>query len=250
MIGRLAAYARLFHSPADAYRYAQLRRRHRAGSAGPAAQLRLRALGGAAVVCRPGQDVWTLKHTFLEGFHQPPAELPRSAVIVDLGTNVGYTVADLAHRHPDARIVGVELDAENYEIARRNTARYGDRVTLVHAAVWTENGTVAYGGEAADAFHVTPGDPPRGARTAPALTLAALFDRLGLERVDYVKMDVEGAEAAILAAPLDWADRVQSLKIELHPPAELDACRAALEGRGFSCGRDARHPHCLVAVRR
>ena len=244
----LLAWRKVFQAPRDAWRYARLRSLQRRGLDGPPVLLRLRTLGGAAVLCRPGQDVWTLKHTFIEGFHRPPRPLPAGATIVDLGSNVGYTVADLACRHPDAQVIGVEMDERNFDLAVRNTAVFGSRVRLLRAAVWTEDGEIAYTGVDADAFHV---DPAAGgtAMTAPAVRLDTLLRDHGVERVHYLKMDIEGAEAAILAAPLDWADRVDAMKIELHPPADSAACRAALEARGFACTGDARHPNTIIAMR-
>jgi FkbM family methyltransferase len=246
-LARAARYAGLFQSPLDAWRYARLRRASRRGTPLPPAELRLRALGGAALLCRPNQDVWTLKHTFVHGFHLPPAPLADDAVILDLGSNVGYTVADLAVRYPRARIVGVEMDDQNWRIARRNAAAFGDRVTVLHAAVWVEDGTVAYGGDEADAFHVLADGRGTGVRHAPAKRIGTLLDELGIGRVDYVKMDIEGAEAALLDGDLAWADRVRLMKIELHPPAGYAA--AALGAHGFACRRDDRHWDTIVAVR-
>lgn len=52
-------------------------------------------------------------------------------MIVDLGANLGITVADNARRYPEAQIIAVELDPENAELARRNTAPWADRVELL-----------------------------------------------------------------------------------------------------------------------
>ena len=245
------AYCAVLQTPADFYRYASLRvRQSRGRVTAPPAAIRLRSLGGVPVLCRPGQDVWTLKYTFVSQFHLPPVPLPERATIVDLGCNVGYTVAHFAHLYPAARIVGVEMDEPNLELARINTAPFGARIRLMHAAVWTEDGTVAYDGSGEDAYQVVPLPPTTGLRHAPARRLTSLLDEAGVRRADYLKMDIEGAEAAILASPLDWADRVAALKIELHPPAELQQCQERLEAHGFRCWSDGRHPRCLAAVRR
>ena len=249
----------VMQAPVDLLRYARLRRDYARGVVTEPRVLRLRSLGGAAVLCRPSQDVFTFKHTFLARFHLPPAPLPPDATIVDLGSNVGYTVADLAHHYPRARVIGVEMDAANFALARANTASFADRVTLIHAAVWTENGVVSYSGaDGDDAFHVdglastTAADsaPPAGVRNAPARRLGSILDELCVSRVDYLKMDIEGAEGPLLAGSLDWADRVHSMKVEIHPPATIESCRRALEARGFTCWEDEHHPACLCAERR
>lgn len=243
-------------SPADMYRYARLRTRYRRGVQSGSATIRLRSLGGAGVICRSSQDVYTFKHTFLAGYHLPPVALPPDATIVDLGSNVGYTVADFAHRYPQARIVGVEMDRDNFELACSNTARYGDRVTLLHAAVWTHDGVVRYVGDADDAFHVADeavaaaGSETKAERLAPAKRIATVLEACGADRVDYMKVDIEGAEGTIFAAPIEWAHRVRSMKVEVHPPVTTEFVARALTPLGFSCWNDTRHPACLCAVKR
>jgi FkbM family methyltransferase len=70
-------------------------------------------------------------------------------VILDLGANIGITVADNARRYPGARLIAVELDPENAELARLNTAPWADRVELLQGAVWTEDGEIASSASAA-----------------------------------------------------------------------------------------------------
>lgn len=255
----LREYAAIMHSPLDAWRYARLRMLYglaqaRGVAIGVArstpARIRVRSLDGAAVLCRPSQDVWTFKYTFLEQFHLPPMEIPPHATIVDLGSNVGYTVAHLATRYPEARVIGVEMDAANFELAVRNTASFGERVQLIHAAVWTSDGTISYTGEDDDAFKVAEHADEAGARSAPARRLTSIFDEHGIEQVDYLKMDIEGAEAAILADPAGWCSRVRSMKVEIHAPFSAEECRALLEAQGFSCWLDESHWNCVCAVRK
>lgn len=252
----LVQYARVMQSPADMYRYARLRTRYGRGVESGSATIRLRSLGGAGVICRSSQDVYTFKHTFLAGYHLPPVALPPDATIVDLGSNVGFTVADFAHRYPQARIVGVEMDRRNFELACSNTARYGGRVTLLHAAVWTHDGVVHYAGDADDAFHVAGeevaavGSEANATRTAPAKRIATVLEVCGVDRVDYMKIDIEGAEGAIFAEPIEWARRVRSMKIEVHAPVTTAFVASALTPLGFACWDDTRHPACLCAIKR
>lgn len=254
----LRQYTAVMQSPLDVWRYAQLRMRYglaqARGSAGGSSRaapgrIRVRCLDGASVLCRPSQDVWTFKYTFVEQFHLPPVELQDRATIVDLGSNVGYTVAHLATRYPGARVIGVEMDAANFELAVRNTAHFGERVQLIHAAVWTEDGSISYTGEDDDAFRVAECPDESGARRAPAMRLITVLDECGVDEVDYLKMDIEGAEAAILADPAEWCSRVRSMKVEIHSPYTAADCRAKLESHGFTCRIDDHHWNCVSAVR-
>jgi FkbM family methyltransferase len=136
-------------------------------------------------------------------------------VILDLGANVGYTMVDFALRHPTARVIGVELDRDNAVLASRNVAPFGGRCTVLHSAVWTANGTVRYG----------MGVPPEGewgyrvgggAEEAPAVRVETLLDRLGVGRVAFLKMDIEGAELELFSDGAAWLSRVDALYVEVH----------------------------------
>lgn len=244
-------YARVLHTPLAIGRYLWLRLLYQSGTRSTVPRaIRMRSLGGASLLCRPTRaDIFTFKSTFLGGYHLPPHPLPRHATILDLGSNIGYTVADLAYRYPSARVVGVEMDARNYDLAVRNTAHFGPRVQLIHAAVWTDDGEIAYAGEHDDGFQVTAGAPNAGQLSAPAKRIETIMAECGIQRVDYLKMDIEGAEAAIFEHP-GWLDRIESLKVEIHPPARRDAIARILDSAGFRCRDASDHPNGLCAVRR
>ncbi len=89
--------------------------------------MRLRPLGGSEVLLRPStSDVDTVWGTFAGRYHLPPPEAGEPRLIWDLGANIGLTMADLAVRHPGARVVGVELDSENAALARANVDPVAD----------------------------------------------------------------------------------------------------------------------------
>lgn len=109
--------------------------------------LRLRPLGGQPVIVRPrSADQFALDDAFVGRYHLPPPELAGEQldVIWDLGANIGLTMAHFARLYPQAVVIGLELDADNAELCGRNTAAWGDRCEIVHAAVWTEDGEVEY----------------------------------------------------------------------------------------------------------
>jgi FkbM family methyltransferase len=215
--------------------------------------VRLRALAGHEVALRPHTaDNLALIGTFMGRHHLPPPEAavdPR--LIWDLGSNIGLTVADLACAYPSATIVGVELDDANAELARRNTAAWSDRCEVLRGAVWTEDGVVTYTRPPGDeqGFHI---DDSAGSGAphadAPAITLDGLLARVRGD-VDYVKMDIEGAEREVLRNNTAWAARVRSIKVEVHPPYSVEECMADLSELGFRAQRGEGHPALVVGVR-
>jgi FkbM family methyltransferase len=221
-------------------------------------RIRLRPLGGRAVLLRPySSDYDVLLDTFLSRYHLEPL---RSApdTILDLGANVGLTIAHYASLYPQARIVGVELDAHNFELCRENIAPFGERCRVVHGAIWAEEGEITYRRQSGNewGFAIGGGDgqrgdsDPRGEEvSAPALTIDSLLARVGWSRVDFVKMDIEGAEREVLRGGESWSERVASIGVEVHFPYTVQECERDLQRLGFSTARLLRHRNAVLGQR-
>jgi FkbM family methyltransferase len=178
-------------------------------------------------------DLWVATETLAPAFHLPGPEVDRDAarLVWDLGANVGITTAHLAIRMPRAEVVAVELDAANAGVARRNLSGHGGRCRVVEAGVWTHDGRLRYGGDAGQevGFRVGGGD-----RSAEALSLDTLLARGGGGPVDYVKMDLEGAEREVLRHATGWAAHVRAIRVEVHEPYTVAECQADLRALGFA----------------
>jgi FkbM family methyltransferase len=252
VLSRLHRYPSVFESWRDVLVYARSIL-YLNGSA-PALELRVKQLRGKILRCRPAtSDPWVLWDVFYHKFQQLPPDCNAPITIVDAGANVGYTTAYYASEYPNARILAVEMDQANYELALFNTDSFGDRCRVVHAAVWDRDGRVDYQGTEQQGYRVSAcddvGTGQAQARTVESRTLSSLFDEYRVDEVDFLKMDIEGAEAVVLRDRQDWLARVRCLKIEFHPPMSADECAAILRRNGFVCRRDTDHDHCLIAIR-
>jgi ubiquinone/menaquinone biosynthesis C-methylase UbiE len=58
------------------------------------------------------------------------AVAPEGGTVLDAGTGPGVLLVELARRRPDLRLTGVDLSADMVTAARRNVARFGDRVAV------------------------------------------------------------------------------------------------------------------------
>jgi FkbM family methyltransferase len=189
--------------------------------------VRLRPLGGAAVEVRRGSDdPWVLREAFTWSDQLPPPGVePR--FIVDLGANIGMSMALFAVRFPDARIVGIEPDPANAELCRRNVAAWGSRCQVLEAAVWSEDGTVRIAGGATSAYSVQ-----EDGREVSSISLSKLVEKYG--PIDYVKVDIEGGEREMFAHNTGWADSVGCMNVEVHAPYSIEGCVHDLTRLGFS----------------
>ena len=184
---------------------------------------------------RPGtSDAATFDEVFVSREYDLPLADFSPRRILDLGANVGFVSVLFASRWPNASILSVEPQTENILLLKRNAGHYRG-ITALHAAVWSRATDVVIENpaDAANAFRVAESNAAEAPRV-PALTIPQLIERLGGERVDLLKMDVEGAEREILRDARSWLDRVAVLMIELHDrivPGCAEALYQALQGR-------------------
>jgi FkbM family methyltransferase len=228
-------------------RYRSLGHQHGDRSGGPeTVELALRPLRGHSIEVRPGTaDQYAIEDTFIPPVHLPPDEATNGGVrwIWDLGSNIGLTIAHFAVLFPEARIVGVELDSGNAEICARNIAPWKSRCRLIEAAVWHSDGELRYASEPGNelGFKVEEGEAAVGreTRSVPAVSLNTISRDLGEgERVDYVKMDIEGAERDVLRVNTEWARVVRTIKVEVHSPYTVEECERDLRALGFGVSED------------
>jgi FkbM family methyltransferase len=154
------------------------------------------------------------------------ADLKEGSIALDLGAYSGLTSILFRDACGDSgRVVAVEADAANIEAARHNFAAYsaatGREIDLVEGAIWTHNDGIAFSSEGGMGSSATAivGSRGSGAGRVSSMTLSELARRCRLDRVDFVKCDVEGAEATILADTEFFARHRPRMIVEVHPVA-------------------------------
>jgi FkbM family methyltransferase len=200
------------------------------------------------VFVRPrSSDPIVVKETFGGRYHLPPIPLAGLETILDLGANIGLTMVHFAALCPEAYVVGVELDSDNVALARRNIAPWSNRCSVIEAAVWVRDEVVRY--RLAEGAECGAAVSSAGAKEVEGIALNTLIGRVGWDTVDYLKMDIEGAERAILKENTSWSSRVRSIKIETHDGYRRDECLADLERLGFKAAIDPRHSAAVSGIR-
>ena len=189
-------------------------------------------------------DAQVLWDTFFRKYHVPE-KLEESSVIVDLGANVGYTMAHYAFLFQNSKIIGVELDKQNYLLAQKNLETLKDKCQLINAGIWIEDGTISYEGVSEWGFKIS----NNGNDKALAISMNSLLKKFNLTKIDFLKVDIEGAEKDIFENPDEWINLVNQIKMEIHPPATIENMSKKLEKFGFQVSKDDKHPSAINAVR-
>lgn len=126
-------------------------------------------------------------------------------VVLDCGANVG-TFTRIALAAGAAKVVAFEIDPRNVECLRRNFRQEAaeGRVIVMDKGVWNSAGTVEVKIYQNSNWNtaVMPDRPETQEKprimTLPVTSIDQAVEQLGLERVDFIKMDVEGAEVEAL----------------------------------------------------
>jgi FkbM family methyltransferase len=118
--------------------------------------------------------------------------LGRRGRALDLGGHIG-TFA-LAAAAPGHEVVVVDASARHIDLLRRSVAANGfRRVRVVHAAVGDHNGSLRFHSNGLWGMVACPGlDGPT--EEVRCVTGDDLLDEVGWDRVDVIKMDIEGSE--------------------------------------------------------
>jgi FkbM family methyltransferase len=154
--------------------------------------------------------------------------------ILDCGSNIGLSVIFFKRLFPAAKVVGFEPDPQAFSTLRQNIASFGlTDVALFDRAVWTSATTLEFFREGADAGRI---NQPLAAGTSCQVSTVRLRDYL-TQRVDMLKLDIEGAETDVM---LDVSDRlrdVHNIFVEYHSfadrPQRLDELTSVLRANGF-----------------
>jgi FkbM family methyltransferase len=167
-------------------------------------------LGHAFHFYSPQEFLHGAKELFIEDLYRQ--YLGPNPFIIDCGANMGLSIVYLKHNHPDAEIIAFEPDEVNYGLLSKNIDSFGYKnVTLRKEAVWKENTTLLFSNEGSMSSKIT--DEQSGVtREVRAIRLRDCIDR----PVDFLKIDIEGAEYDVIKDVADRLSLVKNLFIEYH----------------------------------
>jgi FkbM family methyltransferase len=186
---------------------------------------------------RVSTDKYVIAEVLLGDQYQCLANFTDVRTIVDAGANIGTTSAFLLNRYPEARVIALEPDAKNFAVLQRNLEPYGARAVAVRAALWpqqqelwVDRGHFRDGGDWSTQVTAR---PLPGADVVSGLSLGDLMSRFTIDRIDILKIDIEGAERQILNASFaGLIDRIENIAIELHDRECQELFASVLAGRG------------------
>lgn len=155
-------------------------------------------------------------------------------VILDCGANIGLSSIFFKRIYPKAKVISFEPDSFIYKACQENLNAFGfNDIQLVNAAVWKFDGFLNFLSDQSLGGMIVDVDATSSGNKVPAVDLNNYL----VEEIDFLKMDIEGAELDVLRHCQDNLHLVKNLFVEYHSdvkkPQELQELLTILSNSGF-----------------
>lgn len=159
--------------------------------------------------------------------HEPRASrllsqcLRPGMTVVDVGSNLGYyALLESWLVEPQGMVIAIEPVPENAELCKRNISLNGcSNIVFRQMAISDQNATLpVHVSERSNWHSLYPVPWPTKEVSVAACTLDALVRELSLDRVDLIRMDLEGYELKVLdGMRATICQHSPRLLVEIHP---------------------------------
>ena len=171
-------------------------------------------------------------------------------IIFDLGANIGLAAIYFKNRFPVSKIFCVEPEDSNYELLRTNMERYND-VFCIKSGIWNKSTNLVIDNPSAKKYEFTVREVSySNAFTIKARSIKDIMEEYGIEKIDIVKIDIEGSEKELFFDNYDyWMPRTRVIIIELHDRIRRGSSASffkALINYNFSIKQQGEYLYCFL----
>jgi FkbM family methyltransferase len=179
---------------------------------------------GPVVIRKGTTDIEVFKAIFVRGNYRLPVDI-KPKLIIDGGAYVGFSSIYFSLKYPQAKIIAVEPEGSNFEILEKNTRNFPN-IRRIKAGLWYKNAPLrvrdvglGHWGFRTEEIEESKDSGLQG------ITVSSLLEDSGFDRIDVLKLDIEGAEKEIFARDCeDWLRKVNILAAEIH-----DGCKPLVD---------------------
>ena len=163
-------------------------------------------------------DAASFLHGFEEIFEteiykfQSSSKIP---LIIDCGSNIGLSVVYFKTLCPDAKLLAYEPDKNIAETLQKNIDSFGlKNIEFNRAAIWVHDNGVEFQEEGGFSGRIPKEGDIENIVKVPSVRLKNVLDQY--PKIDFLKMDIEGAEFEVLKDCKDQLIKIENLFIEYH----------------------------------
>lgn len=178
----------------------------------PAGKIKTHVLFGKPLFfCDSIQLLNGLEEIFIEESYRQ--KLQQRPYIIDCGANIGLSIIYMKRKYPNAEIVAFEPDDTNFSLLSKNINSFGySNITLRKEAIWIDNTTLQFSNEGSMGSKIEIDHKNKNTIEVKAIRLKDFLIR----GVDFLKIDIEGAEYKVLHDIADNLHFVKNMFVEYH----------------------------------
>ncbi|MDH5763861.1 MAG: FkbM family methyltransferase [Nitrospinota bacterium] len=192
----------------------------------------------------PRRLLQTFKEVFMDECYMDCLQrpIPKGGSVIDIGANAGFFSMFAASRFDQPKILSYEPIPVNFRQLEKNRELNPQHDIHPHQnAVAGKAGEITLTFDPSDSF-TTSASMTRKQEgeeiKVTCVTLKDIFEKYGLERCDFLKMDCEGAEYDIFYnCPEDILSRIDQIAMEVHkgtePRHDMDSLEQFFKHHGF-----------------
>lgn len=134
-------------------------------------------------------------------------------LILDGGANIGFASVWFAVNFPEATILAVEPDAQNFALLKQNVESFKGRVIPIRAALWHERSNLGISNPSSGAAALRVEPDPSG--EIQSVHPSDLLTDMKSTSFTIVKLDIEGAQKYLFSKNTGWVGQADVVIIEL-----------------------------------
>ena len=174
-------------------------------------KIKLHKFGETTIHYKNGIELlYSLKEIFVDDIYKMIFQT-ETPLIIDCGANIGLSILYMKKKFPSARIIAFEPDMFNYDLLEKNTGIYKN-IELRNQAVWNENTKLYFENTGTMGSSVIPAGKSSNQSFIDAIRLKDLLT----QRIDFLKLDIEGAEFKVIEDCRNSLHLIENLFIEYH----------------------------------
>ncbi|MBW8522131.1 FkbM family methyltransferase [Chryseobacterium chendengshani] len=149
-------------------------------------------------------------------------------IIIDAGGNVGLFTVLMKNTFPDAEIITIEPDPDNFLMAKKNLQNYPN-IKVLNKGLWSNDVRLKILDEDVAKWGIQVVEDNENGKIE-AICINTIFKENNFDRIDLLKMDIEGSEKEVFSKNYeDWLPKVKMLIVELHDSMQKDSSRTFFE---------------------
>ena len=134
-------------------------------------------------------------------------------LIIDCGANIGVSILYFKTLYPESKIIAFEPDIKVFNALEKNMNSFGfNDVKLIGKALWNSETVLEFTSEGGDAGRIFQSESQSSTYQVQTVRLRDYLE----QPVDFLKIDIEGAETTVIEDSWDLLCNVNKLFVEYH----------------------------------